>query len=121
MSNALAVTKYSERRRSTRASVCADLIVCGDGGQWQERTCALSLNANGVLVALGTRVAIGQSVTVRNAENFVERKARVVSLGRTYGHRREVAVEFTEPEPDFWRKPAAGTSSAHPGLSESKK
>jgi PilZ domain len=105
MSNALVIAKRRERRRSTRASLYVDFMVCGDGGQWQERTCALSLNAHGVLVDLGTRVAIGQRVLVRNPENFAEREGRLVRLGRGYGSRKEVAIEFTNPAPDFWLKP----------------
>ncbi len=96
------ITKLRERRRSPRTSMCVDLIVCGGGGAWQERTCALSLNAQGVLVALGSNVQIGQTVLVRDPESFVEREGRVVNLGRDYGRRREVAIEFTEPVPDFW-------------------
>jgi len=95
-------TKLRERRRSPRTSMCVDLIVCGAGGAWQERTCALSLNAQGVLVALGSNVQIGQTVLVRDPDSFVEREGRVVNLGRGYGRRREVAIEFTEPAPDFW-------------------
>jgi len=109
ISNAFAIAKYRERRRSSRASMCADLIVCADDGQWQERTCTLSLNAHGVLVALGTKVARGQRLIVRNPENLAERDGRVVSLGRTYGRRREVAIEFTQPAPNFWRKSTTGT------------
>lgn len=96
------VTKLHERRRSPRTSMCVDLIVCGAGRAWQERTSALSLNAQGVLVALASSVEIGQTVLLRDPESFVQREGRVVSLGRGYGRRREVAIEFTEPAPDFW-------------------
>lgn len=82
--------------------MCVDLIVRGVGDAWRERTCALSLNDQGVLVALASKVEIGQTVLVRDPESFVEREGRVVSLGRDYGRRREVAIEFTEPAPDFW-------------------
>jgi hypothetical protein len=82
--------------------MCVDLIVCGAGGAWHERTCTLSLNDEGVLAALATSVEIGQTVLVRDPESFVEREGRVVSLGRGYARRREVAIEFTEPAPVFW-------------------
>lgn len=114
MLNSFAKTKSRERRRSTRASICVNLTVCGNDGQWQEQTCALSFNAHGVLVALGTRVAIDQRVTVRNPENLVERTGRVKHLGRAYGGRREVAIEFAEAAPDLWlKRPGELTSSAH--------
>lgn len=100
--NELVRTKLRERRRSPRTSMCVDLVVCGTGGAWQERTCALSLNAQGLLVALGSNVQMGQTVLVRDPESLLEREGRVVSVGRGYGRRREVAIEFTEPAPDFW-------------------
>ena len=95
-------TKTHERRRSIRASMCVDLIVYGDEGRWQERTCALSLNAHGVLVALGTHVKVGQKVAIGNPANLAIREGRVVGLGRSYGRRTEIAIEFEEPAPDFW-------------------
>lgn len=100
--NELVRTKLRERRRSPRTLMCVDLVVCGTGGAWQERTCALSLNAQGLLVALGSNVQMGQTVLVRDPESLLEREGRVVSVGRGYGRRREVAIEFTEPAPDFW-------------------
>lgn len=48
---------------------------------------------------MGTKVEIGETVLVRDPENGVEREGRVVGLGRDYGRRREVAIEFTEPAP----------------------
>lgn len=62
----------------------------------------LSLNAHGVLVALGATVKIGQTLIIQNPENWAERRGRVTSLGRSYGGRAEVGIEFTEPAPDFW-------------------
>lgn len=92
-----------ERRRSRRSSRCLDVIVCGDGRRaWQEQTCTLSLNGQGMLTALGTKVVMGEPVLVRDPENHIEREGRVVGLGRDYGRRREVAIEFTEPAPAFW-------------------
>jgi len=102
MSTALAIARYRERRRSPRTLMCVDLVVCGEESQWEERTCALSLNAHGVLLALETTVKIGQKVVIRNVDTSAERNGRVANLGRTYGRRREVAVEFTKPAPDFW-------------------
>jgi hypothetical protein len=100
-----AIAKIPERRRSARASVCVDLIICGEGGEWQERTCTLSANVHGVLVALGSKVKVNQRVVVRNVENLAERQGRVIRLGRGYGHRREVAIEFTEPAQISLMKP----------------
>jgi len=110
MLNSLAVARYRERRRSARVSMCVDLTVGGNGGQWQEETCALSFNAYGVLVALGTRVATGQRVIVRNPENLVEVTGRVRYLGRAFGGRREVAIEFAEAAPELWPKRAVKVS-----------
>ena len=101
MTASAAISKITERRRSARASVCVDLIICGESGEWQERTCMLSSNFHGVLVALGSKVKVNQRVVVRNVDNLAERQGRVIRLGRCYGQRREVAIEFTESGPSF--------------------
>lgn len=102
MSTALAIRDY-ERRSSIRTSTCMELVICGNSGEWLESSCALSFSDHGVLIALGTRVAVGQAVIVRNPANLAERKGHVVRLGRSYGSRREISIEFTEPAaPDFW-------------------
>ena len=101
-----AVRSYPERRRSTRITVRVDLVVCADEGRLQEHTCAFSLNAHGVLVTLAATVIVGQMLTIQNPQNWAERRGRVTRLGRCYSGRTEVAIEFTEPEPDFWHIPA---------------
>jgi hypothetical protein len=101
MATSPAMVNIRERRRSSRGSVCVNLIICGECGEWQEQTCTLSSNVHGVLVALGSKVNVNQRVVIRNLENLAERQGRVIRLGRGYGHRREVAIEFTEPAPDF--------------------
>lgn len=91
-----------ERRRSRRSWRCVDVTICGAGRRWREQTCTLSLSGHGMLVALGTKVGIGELVLVRDPETFIEREGRVVGVGRDYGRRQEVAIEFTEPAPEFW-------------------
>ena len=95
-------TKLGERRRSHRSSRCVDLTICEARGAWQEQTCTLSSNDQGILTALGTKAKMGELVLVRDPENCVEREGRIVGLGRAFGRRREVAIEFTEPAPEFW-------------------
>ena len=99
------IVKSPERRRSLRMSACIDVIVCERSGYWQERTCTLSVSTHGALVALGTKVAIGQWVILRNPDNSAEKYGRVAGLGRRYGGRREVAIEFIEPAFCLWPKP----------------
>jgi hypothetical protein len=111
MSATHAIVKSRERRRSPRMSACIDVIVCEGRGYWQERTCTLSVSAHGVLVALGTKVAIGQWVILRNPENSAEKHGRIAGLGRAYGGRREVAIEFMEPAFGLWPKPALELSA----------
>lgn len=103
--SAAAVTACVERRRSTRVPVRLLLVVCGDDGL-QGHTCASSLNAHGVLVALAVSVTIGQRLIIQNPENWAERSGRVTRVGRCYAGRTEVGIEFLEPAPDFWIVPA---------------
>ena len=99
-----------ERRRSTRFPVHFALKVCGNEGRLQEETCTLSINAHGVLIALASRVTVGQILMIHNPENWAERGVRVTRVGRCYAGRTEVGLEFTEPSPDFW---LIRTSSKH--------
>ncbi len=62
---------YLERRRSTRFPVRFALVVCGDSGRLQEQTYTISVNVHGVLVALASRVTIGQRLVIQNPENRV--------------------------------------------------
>ncbi len=93
---------YVERRRSTRLTIRLALVACGDGGMLREQTCTFSLNAHGILVPLAASVTIGQRLIIQNPENWAERDGRVTRLGRSYGGRTEVGIEFSEPAPDFW-------------------
>ena len=97
-----AVAAFLERRRSTRLTVRVALVVCGDGTQFSEETCTLSLNSHGALITLRANIAIGQKVVVHNPDNWAERDAVVTRIGRCYAAGTEVGIEFTAPASDFW-------------------
>jgi hypothetical protein len=105
--SATAAAAYVERRRSPRIPVRLAIIVCEDSGPFQEQTCISSLNAHGVLVPLAAPVTVGQRLVIQNPENWAERSGRVTRVGRCYGGRTEVGIEFTGPAPDFWLIPSS--------------
>jgi|ERR1700735_204922 len=106
-----------EHRRSVR--VLADLAVAIRGESedhlpFQEETFTVTVSAHGALVMLGTKVALGQKVTLLNPKNWDEREGRVSFMGREHAGLAQVAIEFLKPAPEFWpiNPPPAGWKSS---------
>lgn len=68
-----------------------------------EETDTLVINANGVLVLLTMRVAVGDPVTLRNPKTGEQQPCRVVYLGPQQLEKQEIGIEFVKPSPLFWR------------------
>jgi hypothetical protein len=100
---ALAV-EHLERRRSERMPSRVRLVVYGysAGERFEEETFTISENAHGALLALRTKVSLGQRLVLSNPRNWDEREARVSRSGMLDGQRTEVAIEFAHPAPEFW-------------------
>jgi hypothetical protein len=97
-----------ERRATKRVMPNAPVLVYGYGTTeepFHEGTEAVSVNARGGLITLTTAVKPGQTLLLFNKVNEKEERCTVVRNGRTYLNRTGVAVEFSEPIPDFWDKP----------------
>jgi hypothetical protein len=94
-----------ERRRSPRRLLDVPLIVLGESAEKQpfrEETFTISVSAHGALVLLATRVALGQRVVLIKPGTQQEQEGRVSRLGSPYGGLAQVAVEFSQPVPEFW-------------------
>jgi hypothetical protein len=94
------------RRRSMRVLLSVRIHVSGkttDGKDFEEQTRTLVVNAHGALIALGAKVAAGQSITVANPATQLTIECRVVYLGNSQGGKIQMGVEFVKPSPRFWQ------------------
>jgi hypothetical protein len=82
------------------------IVITGDrpnGHRFSEETCTSVVNAHGALILLDEQVTRGQLVTIRNVKSGEELQGEVVEIGEPHAGKSEVAVEFLEPSPRFWR------------------
>lgn len=92
-------------RRSHRVALDVPLVVKGqaEGRQtFREETFALSASAHGVLLALKTRVSVGQKLLLLNQQNWDECEGQVAYVGLPHAGLTRVGIEFAEPAPQFW-------------------
>lgn len=99
------ITTHIERRRSERFPFRVTLMVCGQStgkGPFREETVTLSINSHGALLGLAANVALGQKLLLMNPQTWNEIEVRVSRLAKLDVQGTEVAVEFTQPAPQFW-------------------
>jgi hypothetical protein len=96
---------YRDRRRSQRVQLTIPVLVRAKapGAQFEEDTGTISVSANGCLVRLRRPVERGQELYLVNPQTVEELPCRVVYVGPREKNRAEVALEFTEASPLFWR------------------
>ena len=100
-----------ERRRSERLPFRETLFVCGrsQGRPFKEETLTRFVSAVGALVALSAKLFVGQRVLLMNPQTWEEKEGYVSRVGEVENGRTQVAIEFTEPAPEFW--PIKSTSN----------
>ena len=94
-----------EHRKTRRSQPRVSLLVYGsdvDKHPFHEETDTLNANEEGCLLLLEAPVVRGQRLFVVNLKNQDERECRVVRLGKPLQGKRQVAVEFLRPAPEFW-------------------
>jgi hypothetical protein len=94
-----------ERRRSQRLLLDVSVIVRGislEDGAFQEETFTISVSAHGALMLLSTKVAIGQTLFLKNPRTQSEMEVRVARFGSPHGGLAQVGIEFVRPAPMFW-------------------
>jgi hypothetical protein len=97
--------KGQERRRSPRLLLDVQLVVRGESVEkepFQEETFTISISAHGALVLLSTKVALGQTLFLKNSRTKKEMESRVTRLDPLHGGFAPVGVEFARPAPKFW-------------------
>src|ERR1022692_1229470 len=92
-------------RRSQRVVVRIRLQVRrqtdGDGFM-EEVSHTLVVNAHGALIGLDMKVQLNEFLAVKNVISGEEKQSRVVRVSEEATSQIEVAIEFTEPAPNFW-------------------
>lgn len=103
-----------ERRRTTRVSVFADLVVQGISDQNQKfkvRTRSLSVSGHGGVTVLDVPVSVGQALFLVNDNSSEKAECKVVSVRPGGNGKFIVAFEFTAAPENFWKMsfPPTGT------------
>jgi hypothetical protein len=109
-------TAAEERRRSDRWSLDAGLVVRGvtfEKGSFQEAAITSSVSSHGALILMSAKVALGQTLVLRNSVTQHELQARVVRLYAPAEGVARVAVELAHPCIRFWS--AASFASVQKG------
>jgi hypothetical protein len=92
-------------RKTKRSQPHVPLFIYGsdaDKHPFHEETETLNASEGGCLTLLETPVARGQRLYVINVSTQGERECRITRVGKMLGGKREVALEFVRPAPEFW-------------------
>ncbi len=95
----------TSRRRSQRLFLQVQVVVEGKlAGQapLNEETHTIVLNAHGALVVLSVSLEQGQIVTLRNTRTGQKGECVVKLVTGAGAGKFNTALEFTDPNPDFW-------------------
>lgn len=99
-------SSFVNQRRSQRVLLAVPLEVSGkqsNNVSFTERTTTIIVNSHGALLHLQAPVVCGQSLTLKHARTEEESRCTVVDIFSGQNGISEVAVEFPEPCPRFWR------------------
>jgi hypothetical protein len=102
---AVAFAAGADRRRSERLSLGVVLVVRGqsvEGEAFQEATFTTSVSAHGALVVMSTKVALGQTIYLKNPNTQKEMEGRVTRFGPLHGNQAQVGIDFAHPTLTFW-------------------
>jgi hypothetical protein len=93
------------QRRSARVLMDVPIVIRGESADqrsFREETFTVTVSAHGALVMLAANVSLGQKIVVINPLNRDEREGRIAYRGPLHAGLSQVAVEFTNPSPEFW-------------------
>jgi len=96
---------YAKQRRSQRVMLKLAVFVRAEipgGGRRQARASTVMVNANGGLLQVPFRMAVGQKITLINPESHKEVNCRIIRVQGTSTASFTTAFEFDERSPSFW-------------------
>lgn len=107
------------RRRSQRVLMQVGVRIRGTDSQGkavEEETETLAINAHGALILLEARFISGTTVRMHHKKTLEEQECHVAFLGPVRSGKAEIGLEFTSPNPNFWRVafPPEDWSPKHP-------
>src|SRR5690349_16745018 len=94
-----------ERRRSGRRTIAAHIRIYGHGQgltPFFEENSILNASETGALLLMKTPVVAGQKLLLINEAAERLQECRVVRTSCCASQELEVAVEFPDPQPEFW-------------------
>lgn len=102
-----------ERRRTTRAVVCIEVVATGldnEKHKFQFLTKTVSVSGNGGVILLEAPLPVGQKFQLSNEFNRKKATCRIVSVRQSKEGKIHGAFELMCAEPNFWSMafPAAG-------------
>lgn len=95
----------SNKRRSQRLFIQVKVVIEGKVANrpLTEETHTIVVNAHGALVEMGTQLDSGQKVSVRNVRTSDTIECVVKLVTPAGAGKFSTALEFTKPNPKFWR------------------
>jgi hypothetical protein len=99
------VARGADRRRSERLCLDLTLIVRGVSEErkvFLEPAFTISVSAHGALVAMHTKVVLGQTLFLKNPGIQKELEGRVTRFGPVQGNQAHVGINFMQPTLTFW-------------------
>jgi len=99
-------TVATQPRASKRISLHVPVLVYGwskQEGSFHEDTSTLLVNASGALVALNSRVAVGETIFILNKATQEEQECRVAYAERDVYGKLRVGASFRKPAAHFWK------------------
>jgi hypothetical protein len=95
-----------DQRRSQRLALTVPVNVSGrlaNGENFTADASTLVVNAHGALIVLAEAVQIKQALNIRDIRTGEQLPCEVCAVNTNRTGAREVAVEFLQPSPRFWR------------------
>jgi hypothetical protein len=99
--------KKRKQRSGERKSLHVPVVVYGwtkQQGSFQEETNTVSVNDGGGLLALKTKVEVGETIFLINRTTREEQEMRVVYAEPAVDDRTLAGIAFKSPSPGFWKK-----------------
>jgi hypothetical protein len=96
----------TQQKRRQRTFLRVAIRISGTraaGPEFHEFTHTVVVNANGGLVALQEPVQFKQSLKMKNIETQEEILCTVVHIGKEAHGLPQIALEFNDPAPSFWK------------------